>query len=144
MVKLDLFVNAPPASSPAPLASSPAAAARLLLRTCSLFPELPVKMRPPPVLQGRLTRLLDRRLDVDVLFGADGDGTTTRGVARRRSCRRCRRRTPRPCGVVAARLLPVWIHAISAWIERADSDSAFAVKMIAGHIAISQIQPPSK
>src|ERR1041384_7436884 len=144
MVKLDLFVDAPPASSPAPPASSPAAAARLLLRTHSFFSELPAKMRPPPVLQGRLAHPLDRRLDVDVFFGADGDGTTTCGFARRRSCRRCRRRTPRPCGVVAARLLPVRIHAVAARVERADSDGAFAVKTIAEHIAISQIQPTSK
>ena len=76
-VKLDLFVDAPPASSPAPPASSPAVAARLLLRLHSSFSELPVKMRPPPVLQGRLTRPLYRRLDIEALFGADRDGITT-------------------------------------------------------------------
>ena len=76
-MKLDLFVDAPPASSPAPPASFPAAAARLLLQTHNFFSELPAKMRPPPFLQGRLTHPLDRRLEIDVLFGADGEGVTT-------------------------------------------------------------------
>src|ERR1041385_676786 len=52
--------------------------------------------------------------------------------------------TPRPCGAIVARLLPMRIHAVAARIERADSDSDFAVKTTAEHIAISQIQPPSK
>src|ERR1041385_1612008 len=52
--------------------------------------------------------------------------------------------TPRPCGAIVARLLPVRIHAVAARVERADSDSDFAVKTTAEHIAISQIQPPSK
>src|ERR1041385_3324830 len=36
------------------------------------------------------------------------------------------------------------IHVVAARIERADSGSAFAVKVTAEHIAISQIQSPSK
>src|ERR1043165_367168 len=54
------------------------------------------------------------------------------------------RRTPRPCGAVAARLLAVRIHAVVARVKRADSDSAFAVKTTAEHITITQIQPPRK
>src|SRR3954463_14009996 len=49
---------------------------------------------------------------------------------------------PRPGGVVAARLLPVRIHAVAARIKRTDSNNAFAVKATTEHITIMQIQAP--
>src|SRR4051812_993312 len=52
------------------------------------------------------------------------------------------RRTPRPGGAVAARLLPVRIHVVAARVKRADGDSAFAVKATTEHITITQIQAP--
>src|SRR4051812_20255425 len=54
------------------------------------------------------------------------------------------RRTPRPAGTVAARLLPIRIHAIAARVKSADGESVFAIKATTKSITITQAQTPRK
>src|SRR3954470_18870972 len=57
---------------------------QLLPQLHDFFSELLAKRRSLPALQGSLAHPLDRRLHVEVLFGADRDGTIIGGATRRR------------------------------------------------------------